>query len=144
MNNNFPLAVNIIFLENQSILLLKRCNTGFNDSKWSVPAGRLEKNETIRQATIREAQEEVNLSVKISDFGTPLFMHHKDDRGERIYVFFLVKKWTGTATNNEPEKCSEIKWFNTSDLPSSLIDHVSVGINEIIKGTTYTEFGFHL
>ena len=90
-NINLPVSIFKFLIKNKKILLLKRCNTGFNDRKWSVPAGRLNNIETIRKAAVREAREEVNSLIKISDLSMPLVMHHKDAKGVRIYFFILCE-----------------------------------------------------
>ena len=143
MRINLPVAVHIFVENGNQVLLLKRANTGFNDGKWSVPAGRLEMGESISQAAIRELMEEVGISASMEDLSVPLFMNHKDERGERIYVFFTVKKWLGVEKNMEIEKCSEIKWFDKTDLPEDLIDHVEIAFEAIAKGKSYIEYGFN-
>lgn len=141
-NFNLPVAVHIFLLKEKKVLLMERANTGFNDGKWSVPAGRLDSNESIRQGAAREAKEEVGVSVDVEDLSEPLVMHHKDERGERIYFFFIGRKWEGELENCEPEKCSRLEWFDIEKLPETLIPHVRVALNEMMNGETYIEFGF--
>lgn len=139
---NLPIAVHAFLERKDQILLLKRYNTGHNDNKWSVPAGRLESGESISQAVVREVKEEVGLSIEVDSLSRPLIMHHKDERGERIYAFFMIEKWLGKEVNMEPDKCSEINWFNRKDIPENLVPHVKKALFDIEKGQTYTEYGF--
>lgn len=141
-NINLPIAVHVFIEKGQEILLLQRAGTGFHDGSWSVPAGRLNSNETIRQAAVREASEEVNAKVDISDLSAPLVMHHKDDRGERLYFFFSCTSWENELANVETEKCSAIKWFAINDLPSDIIPHVKYAIERLYRHETYVEYGF--
>jgi hypothetical protein len=69
-------------------------------------------------------------------------MHYKDERGEKLYVFFMCRAWVGIPENNETEKCSEIAWFSINDLPINTIDHIKTAIGLILNGTTLTEYGF--
>lgn len=137
-----PVAVHVILVRNDKILLLHRENTGFNDDKWSVPAGRLDSGESIISGAIREAEEEVGVKIDPKNFESTLIMHHHDDRGERIYSFFLCREWENEPVNSEPDKCKEIAWFKIVDLPETTIKHVKVAIESILKGVNYLEFGF--
>lgn len=137
-----PIAVHIILQQNTQIFLLKRCGTGYKDGLWSLPAGRLEKHESLTQAAIREANEEAGVNIKASDLSEPLVMHHHDDRGERIYVFFMCGAWDGEPRNMEPDKCSEARWFQYTELPMEIIEHVKEAIHAIQAGKRYMEYGF--
>ena len=139
---NLPIAVHIFLIKGKKILLLHRENTGFNDNKWSVPAGRLEEGESLSLGAIREAKEEVGVEIKVNDFEKKLIMHHHDDRGDRIYCFFLCQKWKNEVKNMEEDKCKEISWFDIEELPKDTLDHIKLALDSILKGETYLEFGF--
>lgn len=141
MPANLPIAVHA-FIRGGKILLIERVNTGFNDNKWSVPAGRLEVGESITQAVAREVKEEVGLSIDSTNLKTPLIMNHRDSRGERLYVFFTIDKWNGEIKNMEPEKCNEVRWYDEDKLPENLIEHIKYSLEARDKGLTYIEYGF--
>jgi hypothetical protein len=69
-------------------------------------------------------------------------MHHKNDKGERLYFFFLIRMWQNEPINMEPDKCSEIGWHPVSQLPTDMIEHVRIALTDIQEGKTYVEFGF--
>lgn len=142
MNAILPIAVHIILKKNDKIFLLKRKNTGFKDSQWSLPAGRVEKKESLIQAAIRETKEETGVKIGAKDLSEPLIMHYCDKRGERIYAFFICNSWIGEPKNVEPGKCSQAAWFNIKNLPPKTIKHVKKAIKTIEKGKKYIEFGF--
>lgn len=144
MNASLPIAVHVFITMGDKVLLMKRAGTGFNDDKWSIPAGRLEEGESITEAAIREVKEEVGLLVDKSNLGIPLIMHHKDMRGERIYVFFRANKWSGEVKNMEPDKCGEVKWFDRGNFPETIIDHIKYSFDMMEKGLSYIEYGFEL
>ena len=137
-----PIAVHVFLLNNKNVLLLKRANTGFQDNMWSVPAGRLDDGESFAEAAIREVKEEVDVKLMPADLSMPLIMHHKDTRGERIYIFYIARSWQGTPKNMEPDKCDTIKWFNINNLPNDIINHVSDALTGILNGKNYIEWGF--
>ena len=57
-------AVYLILIKGNQILLLKRVNTGYEDGKYSLVAGHMDGNETIKQAMIREAREEAGIAIE--------------------------------------------------------------------------------
>lgn len=139
---NLPVAVHMFFLKDDKLFLIKRFNTGFMDGYWSVPAGRLDEHETITQAALREAREEVGANVAFEDLSKPFFMHHKDDRGERMYVFFLCSSWSGELKNLEQDKCDDAKWFGVTNLPDNIVPHIKYALQQMIDKNTFSEYGF--
>lgn len=137
-----PVACHVFLQRQNKILLMKRANTGFQDGAWSIPAGRLGEHEPISIGTVREAFEEVGTIIEPGSLGLPLIMHHHDERGERLYAFFLCTKWTGELVNKEPGKCSEIAWFAPSEFPDTLIPHVKKAWDNLVVGIKYDEYGF--
>ncbi len=57
----FICAVYLILIKENKVLLLKRANTGYEDGNYSLVAGHMDGNETIKQAMIREATEEAGI-----------------------------------------------------------------------------------
>jgi 8-oxo-dGTP diphosphatase len=141
-NNKLPVSVHIFLEKDGSILLIRRQNTGQYDNMWSVPAGRLDAGESISGTALREAREEAGIEIEALNLGEPLIMHHKDERGERLYCFFLCMVWKGNPINMEPEKCSRIGWFDIKVLPDDLLVHVKLAYEKLKEGKKYIEYGF--
>ena len=59
----FPVAVHVFLLRDDAVLLVRRCNTGFEDGKLSVVAGHVEPGESVTQAALRETSEEVGVTL---------------------------------------------------------------------------------
>jgi 8-oxo-dGTP pyrophosphatase MutT (NUDIX family) len=107
MRSKFPVAVHIFFLRDAQMLMLRRFNTGYEDGNYSVVAGHVDAGETVTQAAIREAKEEVGVSLDPKDIPIIHVMNRKSE-DERIDFFMTVRKWTDEITNKEPHKCDEL------------------------------------
>lgn len=126
------------------MLLLKRANTGYHDGDYGLIAGHVEASETFTDAIIREAQEEAGIALKPDHLQVVHVMHRKSDldKSERVDVYFLAKKWGGKIINKEPNKCSELKWFEADKLPSNTIGAVRKAITAVINQIPYSEYGW--
>jgi len=60
-------AAYLLFFKENRVLLLRRLNTGYQDGSYSVPAGHVEEGESLLRCLIREAKEEVGLSLAAED-----------------------------------------------------------------------------
>lgn len=82
-----------VFLEQDGkVLLTRRYNTGYYDGDYSLPAGHIEEAEFASEVAIREAKEEVNVTIKPEDLIPAHIMHRHCGNHERIDFFFAVKK----------------------------------------------------
>lgn len=135
-------AVHLFFIRNNTILLLRRQNTGFCDGMFSVVAGHIEGNENVIESMIREAKEEVGVLINKRDLHFVQVMHRKKENEERIDFFFECKKWRGKIKINEPEKCNELRWVRLKNLPQDMVPYVYFAITQYLKGNLTTLFGW--
>tara|TARA_Y100001960_G_scaffold194020_1_gene203115 strand:+ start:75 stop:518 length:444 start_codon:yes stop_codon:yes gene_type:complete len=133
-----------LFVKNKDdeVLLLKRHNTGFFDDWYSLPAGHVDGNETAVEAAIREAKEEVNIDIDKKDISLKLTVHRKYEDREYVEFFFEVSRYSDTLNNNEPHKCSEIKFFDMKSLPDNTIDYIKDSIIGYRNNEVYLDHGF--
>ena len=136
-------GVHLIFRKNGKILLLKRRDTGYDDDRFGLVAGHLDEGETLTQTAIREANEEVGVSIKSEDLRAVHFLNSIDDKNnEYVSVFFVIDRWIDEPKNMEPEKCSEMIWVEENKLPENISPLVKHVINKIKDGDIYSEFGW--
>lgn len=121
----------LLFNDKNQILLIKRQNTGYQDGKFSVPAGHLEEDESLEHAIIREAKEEIGIDINNNVEFTKM-LHRIPEK--RLDFFYKTKHWEGELYNKEPNKCEFVKWFELYDLPENTVDYVKEIILENKKG----------
>jgi ADP-ribose pyrophosphatase YjhB (NUDIX family) len=137
----FPVAVHLFFVCEGQVLLLRRCNTGYEDGKYSVPAGHIEGGESITHAAVREAKEEVGVDIAPSALAVVGVMHRQAN-DERVDFFLVPRIWTGEPTNCEPDKCEALAWFPLDALPLHTIPYVRRALENYQHGVWFEEFGW--
>lgn len=137
----FISAVYLILIKENKVLLLKRANTGYEDGNYSLVAGHMDGNETIKQAMIREANEEAGIIIDENDIEIVAFLHRKTDP-ERFDFFLKCDKWSGEVTNMEPDKCSELSWYDINNLPENIIPCVKKAIENYQNSIMFDNFGW--
>jgi 8-oxo-dGTP diphosphatase len=135
-------SVHLLFYQNNEILLLKRQNTGFEDGKWSLVAGRIDGEEEVVSAAIREAKEEAGVDIEPFEIEVVGVMHRKNRSSEWIDFYLEVKSWKGIITNTEPNKCEELRWFNIRELPENVIPYIRRAIERDYKEMWFESFGW--
>ena len=133
----------LILVRDGKVLLLRRFNTGYEDGKYSLPAGHVDEGETFTGAMIREAEEEIGIVMNPDDLKVVHSMHRNAGKGnERMGVFIRCEKWGGDIVNKEPAKCDDLSWFPLTELPENIIPYVRQAIEDSMNGISYREFGW--
>ena len=131
-----------IFLERNNrelgkceILLLKRKGTGYYDGYYDLPGGHLEANEDIFDGMIREAKEEIGITIKREDMEI-LHIYHRYKKGMLKFVF-KTDKYNGIPINNEMDKCEKIVWIDFENLPENIVPSIKIELDNIKRGIYY-------
>lgn len=111
---NKKIATVLVVIENGKMLLGMK-KRGFGAGRWNGFGGKLEENETIEEAAIRETKEECGIIVKnivrmgILDFEFP----NKTDWDQQVHFFAAFEY------DEEPKETEEMKpgWFEFSEIP---------------------------
>ena len=126
-------------------MLLRRFDTGYEDGKYSMVAGHVDRGETFTQCIIREAKEEAGIVLKPEDLEVAHVMHRNSDtaeNNERVDIFFVARQWQGEPQNNEPHKCDDLSWFNLDNLPDNIIPYIGQALESIKNKIYYSEHGW--
>lgn len=141
MTERFKLrvAVYLVLKNDDKILLMKRAGSGYFDGWYSLPAGHIDGNETLKSAAIREAKEEINIDLTPNDIDLKLTMHRQGNGSEYIDVFFEVKQYQNQICINEPDKCSELIYVNPQEKEEQIIPYIHQALNAIKNNINYLE-----
>lgn len=144
-----PSAIILILMREsggrKQVLLQRRRNTGFADGLWDFScAGHVEKGENMTAAAVREAKEELGVTVAAENLQFAVLIHKCDKLCNLVYynAYFVCAEFDGEPTIREPEKCSELKWVDIDDLPDDLIDDRKCALKAYLDDKHYLEYGW--
>ena len=125
------------------VLLQKRQNTGYMDDKYDTAcSGHLDPKESVMTALVREAKEEIGITIREEDLDLAIVVHSVDE--EYIKFFFNTNSYLGTPQIQEPEKCSDLRWFPIDNLPNDMVPHIKSTLENIEKGVKCDDGNFTL
>jgi 8-oxo-dGTP pyrophosphatase MutT (NUDIX family) len=111
------------------LLQLRGPETTYMAGHWATAAaGHVEAGESVLEAAVREAREELGVEIDPAAL-TPLCAMHRTDPGnpapieQRVDFFFLARAWSGDPTIQEPGKCVDLRWVSPADLPGATVPH---------------------
>ncbi|MFG1626226.1 NUDIX domain-containing protein [Kribbella sp. NPDC049227] len=146
MQERYTTVVDVYALlqrDDGSILLLERANTGYADGQLCPPSGHLEAGESVIDAAIREAKEEVGVIIRSNDLTCAHVVHYRSPEGQgRIGIFFRTRQWLGEPTNCEPDKCAGLLWANPDNLPDNTVPYSAAAIAQIQAGAQFSVDGW--
>jgi 8-oxo-dGTP pyrophosphatase MutT (NUDIX family) len=142
-------AAYVLFRRDEEILLQLRHGTGFMDDHWAAAAaGHVEAGESVYQAAVREAAEEVAVTIDPADLTPLCALHRTQNTGlaidERADYFFECRRWSGEPRRAEPGKSAQLAWFRLDELPEPVVPHELYVFQQLRDGdlASICTFGF--
>lgn len=114
---DMPIGVNAIILNDKGEILLSRRINRIGEGTYGLIGGKLKKGETFEEGMIRELKEEIDIEVKKEDIEV-INLANTIDKQHFIQIGILIKKYTGTIQNKEPNKCNDLQFFSLDNLPT--------------------------
>jgi 8-oxo-dGTP diphosphatase len=138
-NKTIPAAY-LVLRRNNSILWMRRANTGYRDGEYGLPSGHVEKDESAVDALIREAKEEIGIDIGPKDVRFLHCMYRNcEDGPDRTDFFFEVSNWAGEPENRESRKCDDMSWFPEAEPPPGAMEYIKAAIELGKNKVTYSE-----
>jgi len=112
-------GIGVMILKDGKVLLHKRKNIR-GDGMWALPGGHLEVNEGFDDCAKREINEELGIDIKPIKVITV-----SNDIAYGVHyvtIGIMAEIISGEPKIMEPDKCSEIKWFEFNKLPENLFN----------------------
>lgn len=138
-------AAYLIIKNKNKVFMTRRANTHYFNGYYSLPAGHVEDGELPVDAIIREAKEEVGITIAKKNvvFAHALYRTKLDETGDRVDYFFIVEKYKGELKNCEPDKCDDAQWFALDKLPKKITPEVKHVFVLLKKKQVYSEMPFN-
>lgn len=100
-----------------SEILLAMKKRGFGMGRWNGVGGKCEESETIKHAVVREAYEEVGVSVLESDLEKvaelAFTFPYRPDFNQLVHVF-ITERWSGDPIESEEMRP---EWYTVGNIP---------------------------
>jgi 8-oxo-dGTP diphosphatase len=131
------IGIGVIVLEQGKVLMGKRGEKSFFSDHWNLPGGKLELFESFEDCAKREVFEETGLRLK----NLELVALHNDRMPEvnkhYLTLFFKAEVAGGELTVKEPEKMTDLAWFDLENLPSPIFPPSRNGLEKYRQGKFY-------
>lgn len=133
----------VLLNEDNQVLLGRRSNTGWSDGLWNLPSGKLDADESLSAAVVREAREELGVTIGPADVQLVHVLHWRNPPCQaRIGFFYLVRHWIGDPYNAEPHRCSQLAWFPIEQPPTDIDVYNLTGLRACAVGHPYATVGW--
>lgn len=112
------IIIEMVDRPHRPIILIERLNIPLG---WALPGGFVDYGESVETAAVREAQEEIGLTIKLLEQFHVYSDPSRDQRKHTISIVFLA---TATGNPTAGDDAKNFKIFNLWELPKNLcFDH---------------------
>ena len=113
-------GVGVLLIDERGRILLTLRKRPPEAGCWSIVGGKLDFFEPLEKCAVREALEEVGVEVAIERLLCVTDHCPREEGQHWVAPAYLGRILSGEATNREPDKTQEVRWFHPNQLPANL------------------------
>ncbi|MDC3087348.1 NUDIX domain-containing protein [Paracoccaceae bacterium] len=116
--------------EKNEVLISLRKNKKEYDGYWEYPGGKVEEDENLGEAIIREIKEEINLEISNNCIAPLTFAVDQHEGSETVLFLYTCRKWEGSITSLLDQR---VKWVKPIDLAEYKMPAPNRFLNSILR-----------
>ena len=102
-----------VYIKKDNKILMVQENKESKKGKWNMPAGKLDNNESIIDAAIREAKEETGIDINIK--GLIAILENVTSIGQLV-VFYFMGEYKSGEIEFDNEEIADVKWMTEKEI----------------------------
>ena len=138
-------GVHLLILQDNDVLLMRRsASTSGLQGQYTLIAGKVDEFENPSVAMIREAHEEIGITIAPENLKLLSIFHRarSDFKGQDtdiIEFIFTTHAWDSDIINKEPDLCDDLQFFALDNLPAPLSNSAIRALKCFHNKTPYIE-----
>lgn len=120
-------GVGVMILKDGKVLLGKRNDDAqkassdlHGEGTWTMPGGKLDFKETVKEGACRELLEEIGVKINLDSLKVISVSDEIVPDNHYVTIGFLCEDFEGEPKIMEPEEITEWKWYNLDNLPEKV------------------------
>jgi len=137
-------GVGIMVFKDNKVLLGKRNDDAekassdlHGEGTWTMPGGKLDFKETVKEGAVRELLEETGAKVDADKLKVISVADEIVPDNHYVTIGFLCEDFEGEAKVMEPEEITEWKWYNLDNLPEKVFPPSAKMIKAYLSNKIY-------
>lgn len=122
-------AGGLVFKKNQCLFMVRR-------GKWDLPKGKVDKGEGIRQAAVREVEEECGVKARITKKLSKthhLYLQSNQPILKQVQWYYMEMVDDSHMKPQSEENITKVKWLKATDIDEQVAQNTYPSILELLK-----------